>query len=93
MTGQKQPSYLARRVLSQIMQSYTDKSPSIEATNLSLVEAIDSLKPFTPLSNDIVTINSYLKRKQASDIACKAAWALYKDLVIISQNKRTKDYS
>ena len=79
-------SYLARRVLSQIIETYPEKSQSSAATVKSLNEAITSLKPFEPEDSDIKYINGYLLRHQASDIACKAAWALYKDFVVNDRN-------
>lgn len=74
-------SILARKVLSQIIQSYSEKSESQNATRSSLDQALASLAPFQPDPQDIHSINRYLIHQQASDLACKAAWALYKDFV------------
>lgn len=78
---------LARRVLSNIIQTYTEKSVCPEDTQSSLNKALESLKPFTPDPADIRSINRFLIHHQASDLACKAAWALYKDFV----NNEPKD--
>lgn len=86
MTNNTQSSYLARRVIIQIIESYPEVSENTAITTNSLTEAIQSLKPFEPEPSDIVTINAYLAQRQATDIACKAAWALYKDLVINGHN-------
>lgn len=74
-------SILARKVLAHIVQSYSEKSESSSATETSLIAALASLKPFEPTANDIHSINRFLIHQQASDVACKAAWALYKDFV------------
>lgn len=86
--GQSQnKSILARKVISHILNSYPDKSNDPDLTRNSIVEALASLKPFSPEPDDITTINRYLVHYQATDVACKAAWALYKDFVV---NERSK---
>lgn len=80
-------SILARKVLSQIIKTYTEKSFSSEETQASLDKALESLIPFKPDPADIRSINRFLVHHQASDLACKSAWALYKDLV----NNEPKD--
>lgn len=85
MNKDNHTSYLARRVISQINDSYADSAPDLSETSKSLDEALTSLRPFEPPEADIRDINSYLKKRQASDLACKAAWALYKDFVINQQ--------
>ena len=72
---------LARKVLSHIVQTYSEKSGNPEKTQASLNYAVESLKPFTPDPADIHSINRFLIHHEASDLACKAAWALYKDFV------------
>lgn len=74
-------SMLARKVLSHIIQTYSEKSGNPDTTQKSLDNALDSLKPFIPDEEDIRSINRFLVHHQASDLACKAAWALYKDFV------------
>ena len=72
---------LARKVLSHIVQTYSEKSGNPDLTQKSLNSAIESLRPFTPDPADIRSINRFLVHHQASDLACNAAWALYKDFV------------
>lgn len=85
--GQKSRiSVLARKVLTHIIQTYPENSDDPAITQASLTEALDSLEPFTPDPGDIKSINEYLINRRASDIACKAAWALYKDFVINQQS-------
>lgn len=80
---------LVRKVLGNILQAYPEKSESVAATRKSLEEALVSLTPFKPNEKDTHTINSILIKRQSSDIACKSAWALYKDYVLNAANKRT----
>lgn len=86
--GQNQKhSMLARKVIGHIINTYPDKSGDLDATQKSLSEAIESLKPFEPEQKDVNSINRYLVHYEATDIACKAAWALYKDYVVNGQIK------
>lgn len=86
--GQTQKhSMLARKVIAHIISTYPDKSGDPAFTTQSLSEAIESLKPFQPEQKDLNSINRYLVHYEATDIACKAAWALYKDYVVNGQLK------
>jgi len=79
-------SSLARKVLSHIVQCYPEKSGDAAQTKNSLNEALSSLEPFKPDPEDVRSINHFLIHQRASDIACKAAWALYKDFVTNDQS-------
>lgn len=79
-------TFLVRKVLNHILHAYPEKSGSTEATQKSLTEALVSLKPFSPPSQDSKVINAILLQNKASDLACKSAWALYKDFVVNDEN-------
>ncbi len=83
MGPQKKHSLLARKVLAHIVQAYPEeKSGDASFTQSCLLDAIASLKPFEPEDKDKYTINRFLIHREASEVACRAAWALYKDFVV-----------
>jgi len=75
-------TYVVNQVLRHVMSAYPEKSESIEASRASLICALQSLWPLEPHDDDIAALHGELIRLQASDIACKSAWALYKDLIV-----------
>jgi len=92
MEDNKINSFLVRKVLNHVLQTYKTKSDSSEETSNSLREALTSLSPFSPSEQDKMAINNILLQNQASDLACKAAWALYKDYVV-NEARQLKDRS
>ncbi len=82
MTSKSVDHNLVRRVLSNVLTSHPVPSCGLDTTEKSIAEAVSSLAPFEPPEGDLIAINSVLRRRQASDIACKAAWALYKDYAL-----------
>lgn len=92
MEDNKINTFLVRKVLNHVLQTHKGKSDSSEDTSNSLQEALASLAPFSPSKEDELAINSILLKNQASDLACKAAWALYKDYVV-NEARHLKDRS
>jgi len=73
---------LVRKVLRNILTTYPEPSPDKLLTRKSIEEALSSLAPFKPPKADIDAINQVLLNREASEVACKAAWALYKDYAL-----------
>ena len=80
---------LVKYVVTRIGQIYPEKSASIDDTNRFIHQAMASLAPFRPDKNDMMRLNMYLRNRRASDIACLAAWALYKDHALLPVTSET----
>ena len=74
---------LVKYVVTRIAQIYPEKSGSIEETNHYIHQAMALLAPFRPEKSDMMRMNMYLRNRQAGEIACMAAWALYKDHTLL----------
>ena len=79
---------LIRYVATRIAQAYPGKSGSIEETNQYIHQALASIAPFRPNQNDMMRLNMYLRNRHASEVACMAAWALYKDYISLPDKPR-----
>jgi len=77
-----QYSDIVRNVVQNIRTAFPETATSKAATQLSIKEAMDSLGEFVPDVQDSTMLNEVLLHLRASDIACKSAWALYKDYSI-----------
>ncbi len=70
---------LIGQVISRIETTYPDQAETVRETASHISEAITSLSPFEPENDAKMLLNSFLRQRQASKLACMAAWALYKD--------------
>lgn len=74
--------YLLRQVLLNIRTAFPEIAKSETDTQLSIEEVMISLGDFKPEIHDSDALSSGLRQLKTSDIACKSAWALYKDYSI-----------
>ncbi len=70
---------LIRDIIERIEHTYPEKSGSKGDTDRFIKDAVSSLGGFKPCQESETLINGFLRHMQASEIACLAAWALYKD--------------
>ena len=73
---------LIDQIMESVLVAHPEPVEDSNETRKSIDEAMPSLAPFEPPAFDREALNRRLLSQKASSIACKAAWALYKDYIL-----------
>ncbi len=73
---------LVNQVMESVLGAHPESVENSTETQNSIDEAMLSLAPFEPAAIDRENLNQDLLEHKATDLACKAAWALYKDYIL-----------